>query len=51
MDIDLFEIAQEVDILVYDVNMKLVLSLSENQKQKLKVNMSSFDSGIYFIGF
>ncbi|MDG1841416.1 MAG: GEVED domain-containing protein [Crocinitomicaceae bacterium] len=49
LDIDLLEIAQEVDVLVYDVNMKLVLSLTENQKQKLKVNMSSFDAGIYFI--
>lgn len=50
LDIDLLDIAAEVHVSVYDVNMKLISSFDENYKQKLKINMSDFDSGMYFIG-
>ena len=49
LEIDLLGNLSEIEIHVYDVNMKLVSISKENQKQILNIDMSSFDAGVYFI--
>ena len=49
LNIDLLETLSNVEIHVYDLNSKLLTSQKLRNVEELDLNMSDFDSGVYFV--